>query len=200
MISLQLPSFQHLLKQNLTYCFHTNHLILRLEHIFSIFLNMGQKIYKARFIGSNLLCNTFSNKACWNSNLEENILNNVQERSYWVTILWAYTYLLCEREPSVGEWCSLLDVSQHQWPRGHNCRLLNQHLYWQFFVTFFLQKIYTQTARTEKFGRVACEMLMTLTQTVNLSNILQASYAPFFFFQKLQSQTVIREKLLVKCC
>jgi hypothetical protein len=38
-------------------------------------------------------------------------------------------------------------------------------------------------------------MLVKLTPAVNFINILQAAFAPIFFCQKLQSQTVTREKL-----
>jgi len=38
-------------------------------------------------------------------------------------------------------------------------------------------------------------MLVKLTAVANLINILQAAFAPIFFQQKSQSQTVSREKL-----
>jgi len=61
-------------------------------------------------------------------------------------------------------------------------------LHLQFVFLFLSKNILEKAAR---------KMLVKLTPVVNFINILQAAFALIFFCQKLPSQTIIREKLLV---
>ncbi len=45
------------------------------------------------------------------------------------------------------------------------------------------------------FVKSVHKMLMKLTSIVNFTNIIRAAFAPTYWCQKIQSQTVTREKL-----
>ncbi len=96
------------------------------------------------------------------------------------------------------------------------CSQLYQHFTCRFCTNIILLiKLHSQTASIEKlcktllYEKAVHNMLAKLTPVVNFINILQAAFVPIFLRQKLQSQTVFREKLKkhfctknasVKCC
>jgi len=76
-----------------------------------------------------------------------------------------------------------------------------------FFCQYpFAKKILSQNVTREKlreallYKKRAHKKLMTLTPLVNFTNILQAGFLPIFFQQKLESQTLSKDKLRNFCC
>jgi len=105
-------------------------------------------------------------------------------------------------------------------PRGQtitsNCSQFYHHLYAQILRAHIpkVQKTVKSSVSCYAFGicavpaKAACKLLVKWSPLVNLTSILWVPFAPIFFWQKLQSQTVSKEnckkhfwmkKLLLKC-